>query len=33
MKDGSTGVCQTDNKTCAVNIVPPNCGQGSEYEC
>jgi hypothetical protein len=26
MASGSLGVCQTDRRTCAINIVAPNCG-------
>jgi len=27
MDGGGFGVCQTDGKTCAVNVVAPNCGK------
>ena len=28
MIDGTTGVCQSDWKTCAINVKPPNCKLG-----
>lgn len=28
MSGGGSGVCQDDNKTCAVNVMAPQCGKG-----
>jgi len=31
--DGSHGVCQADNQTCAINVIPPNCNSECPTSC